>query len=486
MRRTTLGQRRLRLARRAAVALASFGLLGLLAAGASAADPVFVQGPGSPLAAAGPHSEAAVDLNGDRKLDLAVANYDSDEVAIRLGNGAGGFSAPLSFPVGDGPLGLAVGDLNGDRKPDLAVANAESDDLSILLGNGAGGFVPAGPAIDLTNGPWYVSVGDLNRDGRLDLVVAHVGFSGTSVPSTDVSILLGDGRGGFAHATGSPLTVGRSPYGVEIADFNRDGKPDLAIANQFDNFVSVLLGDGTGQFQPAPGSPIVVGSGPSWLVAADFNGDRNVDLAIAVSSGSIPILLGDGAGGFAHAPGSPIAISRPHNMRAADFDRDGDLDLGVDRLGNASTTPSFSVLLGDGGGGFQLASTTPVGDGPLSMAVGDFNRDLKPDVAVGNHFDDNVMVLLNKTVTPADAIRSLREEVWASGVAKRVRVSLVAKLVVAEGTAGLGDNRVACAALKAFVSEVQATSGSSGLTAAQAQAWIEEANRIRDWLDCGG
>jgi FG-GAP-like repeat len=388
MRRITLLRRHL------AIAGAGCVLVGLFAAGAGAADPVFVA---STLAAGdGPHSIATTDLNGDRDADLAVANEGSDDVSIRLGDGAGGFGAPSSVPVGDGPLGLAVADLNRDGDPDIAVANVTSDDLSILLGDGDGGFEPAGPRIPLTNGPWYVSIGDLNSDRKLDLVIAHVGFGETGVPSTDVSILLGDGTGAFAHAPGSPITVGRVPYGVEIADFNRDRKPDLAIANQFDNFVSVLLGDGTGQFQPAPGSPIVVGPGPSWLVAADFDGDKNVDLAVAVSSGSIPILLGDGAGGFAHASGSPIAVaSAPHNMRAADFDRDGELDLGVDTIEN----DSFSVFLGDGEGQFGLASTTPVGDGPLSMAVGDFNHDRKPDVVVGNHFDDTLSVLLNATVT---------------------------------------------------------------------------------------
>jgi hypothetical protein len=389
MRRITLLRRHL------AIACAGCVLVGLFAAGAGAADPAFVA---STLAAGdGPHSIAATDLNGDRKVDLAVANEGSDDVSIRLGDGAGGFAAPSSLPVGDGPLGLAVADLNRDRDPDIAVANGASDDLSILVGDGDGGFEPAGPRIPLTNGPWYISIGDLDKDRRLDLVVAHVGFGETGVPSRDVSILLGDGAGGFAHAPGSPISVGRVPYGVEIADFNRDHKPDLAIANQFENFVSILLGDGTGRFQPAPGSPISVGAGPSWLVAAELDGDRNVDLAIAVASGTIPILLGDGAGGFAHAPGSPIAVANtPHNLRGADFDRDGELDLGVDTIGN----DSFSVLRGDGEGRFQPAGTpTPVGDGPLSMAVADFNHDRKPDVVVGNHFADTLSVLLNETVT---------------------------------------------------------------------------------------
>jgi hypothetical protein len=385
----------------AGLAIGSCFFFGLLAAGASAADPVFVQGPGSPIPGMNaPHSEAAADLDGDRKLDLAVARSASDDIAILRGDGAGGFSAPMAVPVGDGPLGLAVAHLNRDRRPDIAVANAESDSLSILLGDGRGGFAPAGPAIPLTNGPWYVVVGDLNRDRRMDIVVAHVGFGDVGTPSRDVSILLGDGNGGFNQAAGSPLTVGPVPYGTEIADLNGDRNPDLAIANQFDDFVSILLGDGTGQFAEAHGSPIHFGAGgPSWLVAEDFDGDHDIDLAVALGSGTIRVLLGDGSGGFAAAPGSPIPLpGQPHNLRAADFDRDGELDLGVDRLGNAAMPPNFVVLLGDGAGRFIEAGTpSPVGAGPLSMAVGDFNRDRKPDVAVGNHFADSVSVLLNAT-----------------------------------------------------------------------------------------
>ena len=471
--------------RRTALAVAGCLVFGALVSGAVAADPVFVPGPGSPIPVGdGPHSEAAADLNGDGKLDLAVANFGSNAVAILLGDGSGGFGGPTSIAVGTGPLGLAVGDLNRDGRPDIAVANADSDDLSILLGDGQGGFQAAGAPIALTNAPWYVTIGDVNRDRRPDVVVAHVGFSGTNVPSTDVSVLLGDGAGGFAHAAGSPITVGKVPYGVEIVDLNRDHKPDLAIANQFEDFISVLLGDGTGQFTPASSSPIHVGSGPSWLVAADFDGDRNPDLAVAVASGTIPVLLGDGAGGFTPAPGSPIAVGNtPHNMRAADFDGDGELDLGVDTLGN----DSFSVLLGDGEGRFDPAGTpNPVGDGPLSMAVGDFNGDRKPDVAVGNHFDDTLSVLLNNTVTPADAIAALSEEVWTSGLAKGLRVSLVSKLRLAERTAGLGENHAACGALKAFVAEVRARTGSGGLTESLALGWIAEADAIRADLDCTG
>ena len=337
------------------VLAASFLFFSILVGGAVAAAPSFMEPAGSPVpVGVQPHSVAAADFNRDGNTDLAVANYGSDNVAILRGDGAGHFAAATFVPVGDGPLGLAAADLNRDGRLDLAVANGDSDDLSILLGDGDGGFAPAGPAMKLTNGPWCVSIGDLNRDHKPDLVVAHVGFSGTNTPSTDVSVLLGDGNGGFAHAPGSPITVGRVPYDVEIVDLNHDGKLDLVIANQFDNYLSILLGDGTGRFSPAPGSPVVVGSGPSWVASGDFNHDTKPDLAVAVASGTVPILLGDGTGRFSPAPGSPVVTGfGTHEVSAADFNGDGKVDLGVDNFQRRE----YSVLVGDGAGGFSPAGT---------------------------------------------------------------------------------------------------------------------------------
>lgn len=489
MRRATMGRRHSRRTRgqprRAAVVGGCCLVLGLLAGGAGASDPVFVEASGSPVeVGAEPHSVAAADLTGDGMADLAVANYGSDDVSILRGDGAGHFSDAISVAVGDGPLGLAVGDLNRDGRPDLAVANGVSDDLSILLGDGAGGFDPAGPPIALTNGPWYVAIGDLNRDRKLDVVVSHVGFSGTSIPSRDVSILLGNGRGGFAHASGSPITVGKVPYGTEIVDLNHDRKPDLAIANQFEDTISILLGDGTGRFIPAAGSPPDVGQGPSWLDAADFNGDGDADLAVAGGSGNMSILFGNGAGSFDHAPGSPIAVRRNTTIvRAADFSGDGKLDLGMTNF----QANDFSVLLGDGQGSFRPAPGPPhpVGELPLSMAVADLNGDRKPDVAVGNHRATTVTVLLNATPSPADAIAALKDDVRASALAPGLRGRLVAKLLFAEHAVRQGLERVACRALDAFVADLRANSGSGGLTPADALAWTADANAIRGSLGCG-
>jgi VCBS repeat protein len=387
--------------RRATLVAAGCLLAATLVGVAQASDPTFVQAPGSPVPVGiNPHSIAIADLNRDGKRDLAVANYGSDNVSILFGNGAGGYGAAITIPVGDGPLAVAAEDLNGDRRPDLAVANAGSDTISILLASRAGGFIAAAP-VAVPDAPWYIAVGDLNRDGSPDLAVSHTGFSSTG-PARQVSILLGDGEGGFTHAPGSPITVGNIPDGVAIADLNRDRRPDLAVANQFSGNVSILLGNGDGTFTPAPGSPVPVSGAPSWVAAADLNGDRRPDLAVTnQGSDTVSILLGNGDGTFTAAPAVPVAPNcvrpgapcGPTPVVAVDLNRDRKLDLVVGNI----FSDNVSILLGNGAGGFTPAAGSPlaVGDHPFSLAVGRLNRDRRPDLAVANYGSNNVTILLN-------------------------------------------------------------------------------------------
>jgi hypothetical protein len=309
-----------------------------------------------------------------------------------LGSRTGGFAASRSFRVGDVPESVAVGDFNGDRRPDVVTANGDSDDVSVLLGDGAGGFTAAAP-VPAGDGAWFVAAGDLNRDRKPDLAVANV-YEDT------VSILLGDGSGDFA--AGAVVPVGHIPYGIAIADLNRDKKADLAVANQFSRTVSILLGDGAGGFSAAPGSPIAVGAGPSWVVAEDLDDDERVDLAVAnQGSDTVSILLGDGAGGFAAASGSPVRVAScfrpggacgPTGIAAADLNGDDAIDLATSNM----FSDNVSVLLGDGAGGFTAAPGSPfvVGDQPGSLVVARLNQGGRADLAAANYGSSNVSVLL--------------------------------------------------------------------------------------------
>src|SRR6185436_12956711 len=152
--------------------------------------------------------------------------------------------------------------------------------VTILLGNGAGGYSQAaGSPVSVGDGPFSIVASDLNGDGRLDLVVP-------SFIASNVSLLLGNGFGGFGPAAGSPITAGSSPASVAVGDLNGDGKADLAVANDNSANVSILLGNGTGAFSQAAGSPIAVGTFPQSIVAADLNRDGTLDLAVANEAAS--------------------------------------------------------------------------------------------------------------------------------------------------------------------------------------------------------
>ena len=322
-------------------------------------------------------------------------------MTVLLGNGSGGFSPAPGSPlaVGEWPISVAVGDFNGDGHFDLAVAdhniNAPSAGaVSVLLGNGSGGFSAApGSPFAVGNNPSSVAVGDFNGDGHSDLAVAN--FEGNSV-----SVLLGNGSGGFSAASGSPFAVGQYPTSVAVGDFNGDGHPDLAVANAGGASVSVLLGNGSGGFSAAPGSPFAVGNKPVSMAVGDFNGDGYRDLAVANESGnSVSVLLGNGSGGFSAAPGSPFAVGvEPSSVAVGDLNGDGHVDLAVvNHNNNEPSTGSVSVLLGDGSGGFTPALGSPfaVGGRSTSVAAGDFNGDGAPDLAVAESQLGRVWVLLN-------------------------------------------------------------------------------------------
>ncbi len=385
--------------RRVATGVAAIGVL-LGAPQAAVASFSFTPAAGAPFASGSdPRSVAIGDLNADGKPDLTTANFGSNNVTVLLGNGSGGFTPAPGSPLASGsnPRSVAIGDLNADGKPDLTTANFGSNNVTVLLGNGSGGFTPA-PGSPFASGsnPRSVAIGDLNADGKPDLTTANES-------SANVTVLLGDGSGGFTPAPGSPFASGAVPGSVAIGDLNADGKPDLTTANTFANKVAVLLGDGSGGFTPAPGSPFATGDGPTSVAIGDLNGDGKPDLTTSNrSSDDVTVLLGDGSGGFTPAPGSPFATGdSPFTVAVGDLNTDGKPDLATSNL----LSDDVTVLLGDGSGGFTAAtgSPFPTGGSPFTVAVGDLNADRKPDLATSNSSSNNLGVLLNAS-TPEHVV----------------------------------------------------------------------------------
>lgn len=282
-----------------------------------------------------PKSIISADFNGDGKKDLATANNTSNDVSILLGTGTGSFGTAVSYTVGNNPnpFSLTSADFNGDLKVDLAVANANTNDVSILLGNGAGSFsAPTNFTVGTPGcNPVSITSADFNGDGIIDLAVANY-------IANNVSILLGTGTGSFGTAVN--FVVGTRPYSIISFDFNGDSKKDLAVANNVSNDVSVLLGTGTGSFGLAVNFP-TSNSNALSVTNADFNGDAITDLAVGNSgSGNVSVLLGTGTGSFG-VSNTFTVLECPMSIITADFNGDFKADLAMTN----SCSDTVSVLL---------------------------------------------------------------------------------------------------------------------------------------------
>jgi hypothetical protein len=307
---------------------------------------------------------------------------------------SGLFHAAQHIAVGRNPIMLLVAEVDGDRKLDLIVSNEGDDRVTVLVGDGRGHFRPA-PASPFAAGPHPsdLTVADFNRDGKLDIAVAN-----HTVPQ--FTLLLGDGKGGFRPAPGSPFTVATRPHshGVAAGDFNGDGNPDVAIEDWDENKVVVVLGDGKGGFS-TPGTTYLVGDHPyQRLRSADMDGDGRADIVTTNWEGNnVTVLLSDGKG-FHQATGSPFGCpAAPFAHALADVNGDGRPDVIAAHYSGHSTDTSsdaVSVLLNLGGGRLGPARRYDGGRLPIGVAVGDLNHDGKADLAVADMGGDSVTVLL--------------------------------------------------------------------------------------------
>jgi hypothetical protein len=281
----------------------------------------------------------------------------------------------VSIPVGRGPSWISVADVNRDGVPDILVTNATAGTVTVLLGNGKGDFKEAlGSPFAAGHLPNDIGIADMNGDGNLDLVIPDH-------QSPYITILLGNGKGAFTLAPGSPVDVHSNPHphGVAVADFDGDGKPDVVTDSWAENRIELLVGDGKGGLR-TPGRFFPVGKRPyERLRTADFNHDGHADIVTTnLDDGTVSVMLGDGKGGFTNASGSPFpAGAKPWQIFVGDLNEDGNVDLVIipyqRDIANASENV-VTVLLGDGRGSFRpmLGSPLPLGGcrGPNSVTAG--------------------------------------------------------------------------------------------------------------------
>ena len=350
----------------------------------------------------GPVSVAIADFNKDGHPDLAVANQTDGTISILLGNGDGTFNAqtvisipPVTTTAGttnSNPSALVTGDFNDDGNIDIAVTDMANSQVDILLGNGDGTFstpasYPAG------SNPVALVAQDFDGDGQPDLAVVNQGDGKTA---STVSILLGNKVNGAQTGTFGAKTdypVGVSPSAITTAVFNTAGFTDLAITNKASNTVSILPGIGTNGTQNgtfAAQTTLSTGNGPAGIATSDFNSDGHPDLAVTnETDGTVSILLGNGDGTFltqtAYATGTgPVGVIASSFTGATP-------DLAV----ADETADNVDILIGNGDGTFNAPISLPTGNSPISVAGADLNGDGTIDLVTANNASNTVSVTLN-------------------------------------------------------------------------------------------
>lgn len=318
-----------------------------------------------PLAAdAGAIGQA--DFNGDGKLDLAVG------YSVLLGDGAGNFAVATSSGSAT-PL-LAIADFNSDGKPDVASA-------ALRLGDGAGGL-SASLSYDssptMYGAPTGVATGDLNLDGKPDLVVTRVGSSHV------ISLFLGDGTGRFSR---TDLLNQGNGLSALLQDVNGDGKPDLVVPYHNTGLLTVSLGDGSGGLS-APRQSTTTSTAFTSLVAVDWNGDGKLDVITVGPYGSV-LMQGDGTGSFTLRGRLP-AGKNPRSVVAGDFNLDGRPDVAV----ADAESGEVRILFNDGTGLGSHPLAVAAGANAASLTAGDYDGDGRLDLAVSA--DKGVRIVLNR------------------------------------------------------------------------------------------
>lgn len=348
-----------------------------------------------------PSCIVAADFDGDGNDDLAVANAGDKTISILINDGIGQFESNGNIAVGTSPQSLASANFDGESNADLAVANRSADTLSVLLATvpeeseseddeADGPVFTDSLTIQADDGPISLVAADFDKDGQQDLAVANA-------DGNNVTILIGDGDGNFSfHTTfelvpeveeGEEVPEVEGPAAVAAADLDGDGTVDLAVANEQTDNISILLNDGSGVMTAS--AVVDAGTAPVSIVLEDFDGDADPDLAVANrDSDNVTVRKNNGSGSFT-IPATFNVGSRPQNIATGDVNGDGHVDLLVANSGD----DSISVLINKSNGAFEEQVTFATGDQPVCIAVADFNGGGSLDAAIVNRGSGDITLL---------------------------------------------------------------------------------------------
>lgn len=349
------------------------------------------------------------DLTNDGKPEIVTPNWRGN-IAVYVNNGDGSFqpavyynavsSGPNGMPGLTVPTAVTIADVNGDGNADLVSSNAESGDVTILLGNGDGtlnvptfGYSVGGESYEDPRSAALVA--DFDGDGLADIVVPDYAFS--------LAYLKGynDGtfRAGLSYYAPAALDDWAYAIGMASGDFNGDGIPDIVIAGDGDPNIAgitVFLSRGDGSLKPG----VTYGTSNcfAYVVVADFNKDGQPDLASNNHcTGEVQLFTGKANGTFVPGPAIATDVSNtyPSEMVVSDFDKDGYPDIAVINENGESGYSSVGVLLNDGTGNLKPAVTYALSAFTYQgITVGDLNGDGTPDLVVPYNWSSAVAVLL--------------------------------------------------------------------------------------------
>jgi len=347
-----------------------------------------------------PEEIVAGDFNRDGKVDLAVNLSGFDNIAILTGDGLGNFTLKSHVEADTLSKGIAVGDINSDGKLDLLSINQWGYDIKVHLGNGIGGF----QYLTRLNGdgdPTRLELVDVNHDGFLDIVA--------NAPSeAKVLLYFGNGQGGFSNTATELEDAGKNDFAIGAGDFNHDNNVDIAVTNFVDrsatgSHAQIFLGDGAGGF--TTGQEFMINPEASDLAVADMNHDGNLDLCISGAGSEndqglfISVYLGDGTGNFALQQTTDLGTGAIRGKIAlGDFNEDGNTDIAIPNSASSEVPPDqkstrLLIFLGDGQGNLTEGQIATVGQEPHSALTGGFDNDGHTDVVVSNRSDGTISVL---------------------------------------------------------------------------------------------
>lgn len=349
-----------------------------------------------------PLGQSAGDVNSDGAVDLVFSSFSDPVVEVLLGAGDGTFAAAPPVNVGGLALGPVLADVDGDGALDLITTLSGEDAISIFSGAGDGTFAPA-QSVTAEEGASAMAAADLNGDGAADIASANN-------IANSVSVALNNGAGSFPDATAfaaGPEAITQEIIGpvrnravtmLASGDVDGDGIIDAVTRtapNGLDTALSFLRGMGDGSFAPPMKVDYTAKYNPLTIGLADLNSDGRADLVIGLTTpesvGRVRVRQSNGDGAFGAATEFMIGTS-PQDLVFGDFNGDGATDIMA--IGGQTGAADYSVLLGDGNGGFTVNDSVSVGRNYVDASVGDVNGDGIPDVAALAHSAQEIDLLI--------------------------------------------------------------------------------------------